>query len=134
MPALTAAAIASGFTLGQYDGPFQKKWFQYCQKNLPKVPNQRGGYTDYTVYYHAQAMYFLGEKGWAKMFPDSKPEERLTWSAYRKDLVDWCVKSQQADGSWNDSMSVGSVYATAIRLAVLQLDGGLLPIYERYDK
>ena len=31
----------------------------------------RFGHDEYTHYYYAQAMYILGEEGYAKLFPDS---------------------------------------------------------------
>ncbi len=33
-PALTAAAIACGFSAGDYNSPLVKKWFKFCQQNL----------------------------------------------------------------------------------------------------
>ena len=40
------------------------------------------------------------------------------------------VSMQAADGSWNMS-GIGPVYSTACCLAILQLDNGTLPIYQR---
>ncbi|MEC8510105.1 MAG: hypothetical protein VXZ53_24205, partial [Planctomycetota bacterium] len=52
------------------------------------------------------------------------------WNDFRDKLYDRIVGQQNADGSWKDS-SVGPIYATACNLIMLQLDRGLLPIYQR---
>jgi hypothetical protein len=44
-PALTAAAIACGFSAGQYKSEEVKKWFKFCQSRLPS-----GGHDEYTNY------------------------------------------------------------------------------------
>ncbi len=78
-PALTAAAISCGFSAGQYDSPLVKKWFKFCQQSLGDFGGggARFGHDEYTHYYYSQAIYILGEDGYAKMFPDSKPSDRL---------------------------------------------------------
>jgi len=88
------------------------------------------GHDEYTQYYYAQALYILGDDGYARLFPDSKAEERLTWSKYRKATFDHLVQVQNADGSWNGGY-VGPIFATTVFLAILQLDNGTLPIYQR---
>src|SRR5215472_11479590 len=84
-PALTAAAIACGFSFGDYNSPLIKKWFKFCQQNLQGLGGARMGHDEYTHYYYAQAMYMLGEDGYARLFPNSKASERLTWSGYKKE-------------------------------------------------
>src|SRR5207237_758824 len=54
-PALTAAAIACGFSSGEYNSPLVKKWFKFCQINVPIGNLQRFGHDEYTHYYYAQA-------------------------------------------------------------------------------
>ena len=79
-------------------------------------------------------LYALGDDGYARLFPDSKTADRLTWSDYRKGAFEGLVKSQNADGSWSGNGrwgSVGPVYSTAVALTILQLDNGVLPIYQR---
>ena len=76
----------------------------------------------------------LGDTGYAKLFPDARPEDRLTWSKYRKATFDHLMRHQNADGSWSSSGqwgSVGPIYSTAIALTILQLDNAMLPIYQR---
>src|SRR5207244_3580384 len=83
-PALTAAAISCGFSAGDYNSPLVKSWFRFCQQHLPVLGGGRFGHDEYTHYYYSQAIYILGETGHAKLFPESRLEDRLTWSKYRK--------------------------------------------------
>jgi hypothetical protein len=133
-PALTAAAICCGFSAGDYDSPLVKKWFRYCQSTIA-VGGPRLGHDEYTLYYYSQGVYVLGEDRYAKLFPDAAPGDRLTWSAYRKEVFNHLVSTQVADGSWGNtnwtSSQVGPVYVTACYLCILQLDKATLPIYQR---
>jgi squalene cyclase len=130
-PALTAAAIACGFSAGEYNSPLVKEWFKFCQVHVPlSIGGARFGHDEYTHYYYAQAMYALGETGYAKLFPTSKEADRMTWSKYRKAMFDNLVRSQGSDGSWSGG-HVGPVFITAVHLAILQLDNAALPIYQR---
>ena len=81
-------------------------------------------------YYYAQALYFLGDNGYEKLFPGSPEGDRLTWSKYRKAMFDRLVHSQHVDGSWTGSY-IGPVFTTDVYLTILQLDNGALPIYQR---
>ncbi len=130
-PALTAAAIACGFNAGEYDAPVVKKWFRFCHENLRSSygEGRTGHHDEYTYYYYAQAIYMLGDDGWAKLFPDSK-EEGLKWKTFRKASFDGLIKSQGSDGSWSGGQ-VGPVFITAVHLSILQLDKAVLPIYQR---
>jgi hypothetical protein len=134
--ALTAAAIACGFSLGEYQSPMVKGWLKSCQNTIRPLGSGSGriGHDEYTHYYYAQVLYMLGDNGYAKLFPDSKPHDRLTWSGYRKTTFDTLVRLQSAEGSWNSSATwgyVGPIYTTALSLSILQLDKGTLPIYQR---
>ena len=129
-PALTAAAIACGFSAGEYSSPLAKKWIKFCQVHIPVGDSNRFGHDEYTHYYYAQALYTLGEEGYAKLFPDSREGERLTWSKYRKVMFDHLVRMQSGDGSWNGGY-IGPIFATTAYLTLLQLDNGTLPIYQR---
>jgi hypothetical protein len=129
-PALTAAAIACAFSSGEYSSPLAKKWIKFCQIHIPIANIQRFGHDEYTHYYYAQAMYILGDESYAKLFPDSKESDRLTWSKYRKAMFDHLLKSQSADGSWSGGY-IGQIFATTAYLTILQLDNGTLPIYQR---
>jgi hypothetical protein len=129
-PALTAAAIACAFSSGQYQSPFAKKWLQFCQAHVPIGNVHRFNHDEYTQYYYAQALYVLGDDGYAKLFPQSAENERLTWSKYRKVMFDHLVRTQSSDGSWNGGY-IGQIFATTAYLTILQLDNGTLPIYQR---
>jgi hypothetical protein len=127
-PALTAAAITCGFSAGEYDSPLVKKWLGYCRVKIGV--DSAEPFFEYTHYYYAQAVYVLGDDGYAKLFPKSDVSERITWSKYRKALFDRLKKIQDRDGSWNVGY-VGRVYPTALFLTIMQLDNGTLPIYQR---
>jgi hypothetical protein len=86
------------------------------------------GHDEYAHYYFAQAVYMLGDDGWAKLFPGEP--KGLSWSAYRKATFAHLVRIQQRDGSWGAGY-VGPVFTTAVHLTILQLDVGTLPIYQR---
>jgi len=88
------------------------------------------GHDEYTHYYYAQAVYTLGENGYAKLFPDSKASERLSWKGYKKDNFANIIQSQASDGSWSGGM-VGPAFITPVYLTILQLDNAALPIYQR---
>jgi prenyltransferase beta subunit len=131
-PPLTAAAISCLFSAGEYASPLAKKWIKYCQTAIPidKSGRDSFGHWEYTHYYYAQALYILGEDGYAKMFPDSAPTDRLTWSKYREVVFDYIASRQNSDGSWTQG-NIGTMFTTACHLTILQLDNGSLPIYQR---
>src|SRR5438067_8147738 len=110
-PPITAAAVCCSFSAGGYTDPNAKKWIQFCQNSIPidKSGRDSFGHWEYTHYYYSQAIYIMGENGYAKLFPDSKPAERLTWSKYRDTIFDYIATRQSNDGSWNLS-GIGAVY------------------------
>ena len=101
-----------------------------CRWTTAAVRRRSFGHYEYTHYYYAQVAYMLGEDGYAKLFPNSRPEGRLTWSTYKAAVLDGLVKRQSADGRW-DSGYIGPVYTTACYLAMLQLEKGTLPLYQK---
>src|SRR5262249_14554803 len=129
---LTAAAVACAFSAGEYETEFAKKWIKYCQTAIPvdRTGRDNFGHWEYTHYYYAQVLYILGENGYAKLFPESKPPNQLTWSKYREVIFDYLVSRQGADGSWTAGY-IGPVYTTAMYLTIMQLDNATLPIYQR---
>src|SRR4051812_18999187 len=78
-PPLTAAAIACSFSAGEYNSDLARKWIEFCQQNIP-VGRGRVGHDEYLHYYYAQAMYSLGETGYARLFPKASKGTALTWS------------------------------------------------------
>lgn len=131
-PTITVAAIASMFSTGEYDSPLAKKWLKFVQPIVPfdTVGRDQFGHSEYTQYYYAQIMYMLGEDGYAKMFPDSRPADRLTWSRYKKAFFSLLERTQNSDGSWTGT-AIGQVYTTSCYLTTLQLEKGVLPFYQR---
>jgi hypothetical protein len=132
-PALTAAAIACLFSAGEYKDEHVKKWFKFCERTIPVgVGGVRFGHDEYTHFYYAPSLYFLGEDGWSKMFGGEKGTG-LTWKKYRESMFNSLVASQAGDGSWaqGGGWSVGPVYSTAVYCVIMQLDNNCLPVYQR---
>jgi hypothetical protein len=132
-PALTAAAVSCGFSAGEYNSPIVKKWLMFCKTAVQPVGDVRfGQHDEYTHYYFAQALYILGDDGYAKMCPEDKGKdaERMKWSEYKKNTFPKLKASQSSEGNWTGG-HVGPVFITAIHLSILQLDNGVLPIYQR---
>jgi len=131
-PALTAAGICCGFSAGEYNNKIVKGWFEFCQQRIPFLGGGRFGHDEYTHYYYGQALYSLGEDGYAKLFPNSKDAAKLNWKAYRESMFESMMKSQQSDGSWGGgNWGIGPVYVTSMYLTIMQLDNAALPIYQR---
>ncbi len=136
-PALTAAGLICYFSAGHYgltDDRYDtrvKQWIKFVQVQVPMGLGgaARFGHDEYTHYYLAQACYVMGEDRYAKMFPNSK-DKPLTWSRYKKEVFDGIKNSQTSDGSWQGG-HVGPVFITAVHLAILQLDKGTLPLYQK---
>jgi hypothetical protein len=135
-PALTAAAIACFFAAGEYKDENVKKWFKFCERQIPlggAGGGVRQGHDEYTHFYYAPSLYFLGEDGWARMFPNEAKGSGLTWRKYRDNFLTGICKAQAADGSWaqGGGWSVGPVYSTAVYCTILQMDNNCLPVFQR---
>jgi hypothetical protein len=131
-PALTAGAVTSLFSPKEYNSPLAKQWIRFAQGSI-SVGSGKGascGFEEYTHYYFAQVIYGLGDDGYAKLFPDSKPAERLTWTNYRDRMQEFILSKQRADGSWEGS-HIGAVLDTDWYLAILLLEKDVLPLYRR---
>ena len=131
-PPLTAAAVCCSFSAGEYGSDLAKKWIKYCQTAIPIDNTGRDsfGHWEYTHFYYAQAIYTLGESGYAKLFPDAKPDGQLSWSKYREVVFKYLTSRQSADGSWSQGQ-IGTVFTTSCHLVILQLDKATLPIFQR---
>ena len=92
---------------------------------MPKRPSHLGN-----MGYYGQALYILGDDGYAKLFPGSREADRLSWTKYREPTFDFLKQTQSAGGSW-DAGQLGPVFATSVYLTVLQLDNAVVPIYQR---
>lgn len=115
-PAITAAALASLYNAGDYQGEHVPEMLDYCKKNLKGVDGgaQAFGHWHYTFLYYAQVMY---------------RQEPSEWESFRDKLYDKIVSEQGADGGWDGN--IGPIYVTACNLIMLQLDKAYLPIYQR---
>ncbi|HUG93659.1 MAG TPA: prenyltransferase/squalene oxidase repeat-containing protein [Planctomycetaceae bacterium] len=116
-PPITAAAVATLFSTGDYESPRVQKMLEYCQKNVWPAGggNSHGGHWHYMHYYYGQVMYRQGDAEWDKYFADVGQQ---------------ILRAQSTDGSWKEGY-VGPVYTTAINATILQFDKGYLPIYQR---
>ena len=119
-PAISGAAIACLFSAGEQDDPMAEKLLGYCEKHIWPAGGGGGfgGHWHYMHYYYAQVMY----------------RDPARWPEYKRFLVGR-VRPKQTVGGPDDGAflegRVGPVYVTAINCTVLQLDRGVLPIYQR---
>jgi len=117
-PAISAAAIACLFNAGEYDDTHVPKMLSYAEKHLGNISNNGFGHWHYAHFYYAQVMYREGGK---------------KWRSYRSQIEKRLVGEAQAGrgGMFWPQGYIGKVYTTAANLVILQLDGGLLPIFQR---
>jgi Squalene-hopene cyclase C-terminal domain len=115
-PAITAAALAALYNAGDYDSEHVPQMLKYARDNLHGLNDDGAafGHWHYTYLYYSQVVYRQGDE---------------QWLSFRDSLYDKIVAEQENDGSWKDQ--IGPVYITACNLIMLQLDHGLLPIYQR---
>jgi hypothetical protein len=90
----------------------------YAEKHLGNIANAGFGHWHYAHYYYAQVMYREGDTKWHDY--RRQIEKRLLTEASR----------DRAGVFWQQGY-IGPVYTTATNLTILQLDGGMLPIYQR---
>ncbi len=145
-PPLTAAALACGLGTGKFtqaiqvmtgpnppkgvDRPSIVRWFENCKKTIP-VAKGRVAHDEYQSYYFAQAMYALGDDRYGQLFPGEPKDTWLTWSKYKDAMFPYLLDSQdKAGGGWTSGY-IGPVFSTSVNLTILQLEKGILPIYQR---
>ncbi|MCS6865654.1 MAG: terpene cyclase/mutase family protein [Gemmataceae bacterium] len=129
-PPITAAAICCGFSAGQYDGELPKRWIKYCRDNIP-LGKGRQAHDEYQTYYFAQAVYALGDDKYGKMFPNEPKESWLTWSKFKETVFPQILDNQdKTTGGWSQGY-IGPVFVTSVNLTILQLEKGILPIYQK---
>lgn len=115
--ARSAAAVVGLNTAGIYSGDEIKSALAYLDGFRPRENFRTKQYYYYGHYYASQAMWQAGGSHWFTWYP-----------AVRDELV----ASQQSDGPWRDvGPRIGSTYATAMALLVLQTPNNLLPIFQR---
>jgi squalene cyclase len=117
-PAISAAAIASLFNAGEEDDTHVPRMLAYAEKHLGNIANNSFGHWHYAHFYYAQVMYREGGPKW-EAYRD-QVERRLVAEAQR-----------DRDGMFWSQGYIGHVYTTATNLTILQLDKGMLPIYQR---
>ncbi len=114
-PAITAAALASLYNAGDYDSQHVPEMMAYCKKNLYRMDNVRHfGHWHYTYLYYSQVVYREGGQ---------------SWRTFRDKLYTRIAREQNSQtGKWTGD--IDPVYVTSINLTILQLNKGLLPIYQ----
>jgi hypothetical protein len=122
----TPEAMAALGALGPLSDhlPLARKWLKDYHQLLPVVGEDT--LDEFYGVCHARVVFTLGDAGYAKLFPESQPEDLLTWSALRKKLFNRLIEQQEVDGSWRQR--VDPVCATAVRLMILQLETAAGPV------
>jgi Prenyltransferase and squalene oxidase repeat len=115
--AISAAAVATLYNAGQFDGPIAEDCLKYVwdQFRANEGFSKGGGHDFYTHLYASQGFYMAGDEYWDKYFPTAR---------------DQLLAMQQPDGSWNGD-GIGQVYGTAIAAIILQLPFKFLPVFQR---
>lgn len=112
----SAAGVASLYYAGVYEDDAIEGGLDYVKRMaMPGEPHPQRAHYYYGHYYAVQAMYLAGGEHWAQW-----------WPAIRDELVE----NQLPDGSWEDR-AIGSAYATAMSLIVLQMPNRYLPIFQK---
>jgi Prenyltransferase and squalene oxidase repeat len=112
----SAAGVATLYYAGIYRDASIDRGLEYLK--FTAMPGQAAAsraHYYYGHYYAVQAMYLAGGEHWSTW-----------WPAIRTELLG----SQREDGSWEDR-SVGSTYATAMSLIILQMPKRYLPIFQK---
>ena len=117
-PAISAAAIACLFNAGEEDDTHVPRMLAYADKHLGNIANTSFGHWHYGHFYYAQVMYREGGRRWESY--REQIERRLAAEAQR-----------DRDGMYWTQGYIGNAYTTATNLTILQLDKGMLPIYQR---
>jgi len=118
-PPITAAAIAALFNAGEYDSELVPKQLAYCKKRLGMLSHSGIGHWQYAHFYYSQVMYRQGGDEW-----------RGYYKIITNRLLNDKQAGQQRDGSWSEGY-IGPIYSTAINLIILQLEKGIIPIYQK---
>jgi len=137
-PPLTAAAICCGFSAGQYKSELPKKWFKYVRDNENQfLAKGRQAHDEYQTYYFSQAMYALGNDKYEQMFKEETwfkndaKDKWLTWNRFKDNYFQQILENQdKTSGGWSQGY-IGPVFTTSVNLTILQLEKGILPIYQK---
>jgi hypothetical protein len=119
-PTISAAALMFLLRWEPADRKVTAKLLEYCRTTIVfQNPRLSANYELYTHYFLARAVYQLGDSSHAKLVPDVKQADQLTWKLYRTAMFPAVMGLQQTDGSWKESY-LGPVFGTAIALTILQ--------------
>ena len=129
-PALTAAAIACGFSFGDYNSPLIKKWFKFCQQHLHGLGGGPHGPRRIHPLLLRSGRVHARRGRLRQSVPRLQGQRPPDWSGYKKDNFENLIRSQAGDGSWSGG-HVGPAFITPVYLTILQLDNAALPIYQR---
>ncbi|MEM6798238.1 MAG: prenyltransferase/squalene oxidase repeat-containing protein [Planctomycetota bacterium] len=121
-PAITAAAIASLYSAGEYDDDFVPRMQEYCRSHLGAHNQSNYGHWHYAHFYYSQVQYRESGEVWENY-------RKATYAKLLREATPARVPTG-AGVTWGQGY-IGNVYTTALNLVILQLDNGCLPIYQR---
>jgi len=121
--ALTAAAISTMNSLGEYSGQAIARGYEYIWRELTARDLARDKNPDHAPRFPYYERFYLTQAMWQH----SDPRVFERWIAAERA---WVLARQKTDGSWHDSR-FGNAYATAVNCLFLALPDGLLPIFQR---
>jgi Prenyltransferase and squalene oxidase repeat len=111
----SAAGVVALYSAAVYEDDAVNSGIDYLRQFTPEArAKQPFNHYFYGHYYAVQAMWIRGGEDWNRWFP-----------AVRDELIG----SQAPQGFWTDN--VGSDYATAMALIILQVPNNYLPIFQR---
>ncbi len=115
-PGVTAAAVATLFASGIYEGDLVEGALAYARANVPlRAPAVAGGgHFYYSHLYLSQALYSVGDDAWRDYF---------------RAIQEWLLEVQGPDGAWQGDY-IGKTYGTAVALLILQLPENNLPLFQ----
>jgi hypothetical protein len=119
---LTAAGVASLHNAGVYDSKPIRSGIEYLKANMHLLYKQYAGHYFYWYghYYASQVFFTSADNG-------TNHWEKFDWPRIRMELLG----TQQDNGSWKNTVSPGSVSATAVASIILQIPYQYLPIFQR---
>ena len=98
---------------------------------MPCLGGDRFGHDEYTHYYYAQAIYILGDDGYAKLFPDTKAERAPDLDQVQDATFENLMQHAGAATATGTAATSARSSSPSVYLTILQLDNGVLPIYQR---
>ncbi len=113
-PGVSCAAIVALWNAGRYNDPLLHRIRSYVERNVQPQWTY-GHHQEYVLYYHAQATFVLGGKGWLEFYKEASSQ---------------LVTSQSSDGSF-EGADGGDLFGTAVALLVLQMPYQRVSVYQR---